>query len=60
MGAWGMGIFEDDTSCDILFDVTQTDAKSFIQDKVKYQQSDYLEYSECHEILVAGPLLTCC
>ena len=31
MGAWGMGVFDDDTSCDLLYEAMETDALSFIK-----------------------------
>jgi hypothetical protein len=57
MGAWGMGVFEDDTSCDLIVDAMETDATSFIRKAITYKDSEYLEYEECHEIIVAGVVM---
>lgn len=57
MGAWGTGMFEDDTACDLLYDVMEADAKSFIEAAADRNHSDDLEYDECQEILVAGAIL---
>jgi hypothetical protein len=57
MGAWGMGIFDDDTSCDLLYEAMDTDAASFIERAARHKDSDYLEYDECHEVIVSGSIL---
>lgn len=57
MGAWGMGVFDDDTSCDLLYDAMDTDAYTFIAKAVGHKDSDYLEYDECHEVIVSGAIL---
>ncbi|ABD81096.1 DUF4259 domain-containing protein [Saccharophagus degradans] len=57
MGAWGMGVFDDDTSCDLLYDAMDTDAGTFIAKAVGHKDSDYLEYDDCHEVIVSGAIL---
>jgi len=57
MGAWGMGIFDDDTSCDLIDEAMESDAKSFVEKVVNHKGSDYLEYYECQEVLVSGAIL---
>ena len=57
MGAWGMDVFEDDTSCDLLYDAMETDAKSFIAKAITHRDSEYLEYDDCHEVIVSGVIL---
>jgi len=58
MGAWGMGIFDDDTSCDLVDEAMESDdAKSFVGRAINHKDSDYLEYEECQEVLVSGAIL---
>jgi hypothetical protein len=57
MGAWGMGVFDDDTSCDLLYDAMETNANSFIEKAATHKDSEYLEYEECHEVIVSGSIL---
>ncbi len=57
MGAWGMGVFDDDTSCDLIYEIIESDAFTFISNAIKHKDSDYLEYEECHEVIVAGAVL---
>ena len=57
MGAWGIGVFDDDSSCDLIFDVIETDAESFIVKTMEHKGSEYLEYEECHEVIVAGAIM---
>ncbi|TLX50475.1 hypothetical protein CWC31_11420 [Pseudoalteromonas ruthenica] len=57
MGAWGMGIFDDDTSYDLIDEVMEGDAKSFLENASSHKDSGYLEYEECHEVLVSGAIL---
>ena len=54
MGAWGTGVFEDDTSCDLLCDALEDDAKKFIQETISSQDAEYLEYTEGHAFIVSG------
>ena len=57
MGAWGMGIFDDDTSCDIIDEVMEGDVNELFEKVSEYKESEYLEYEECHEVLVSGAIL---
>lgn len=57
MGAWGTGIFEDDTSLDLLADAIESDAENFVRNASSKVNSDYLEYDEGQEIIVAGVIL---
>jgi len=58
MGAWGMGVFEDDTSCEIIEDVIDegAPAEELIIRALESSKAEYLEYLECHEIIVAGAM----
>jgi len=57
MGAWGTGLFEDDTSQDLVSDVLDTDAKSFVKNSSAYACADYLDYDQCQEIIISGVIL---
>ncbi len=57
MGAWGMGVYDDDTSCDLLDDALEEKAESFISRAIEHKSLDYIEYEECHEIIVSGALI---
>ncbi len=57
MGAWGMGIFDDDTSCDIIDEVMEGDVNELFEKVSEYKKSEYLESEECHEVLVSGAIL---
>ena len=57
MGAWGMGVFENDSACDLLYEAMETDAETFIGRAVRHKDREYLEYEECHEVIVSGAIL---
>ncbi len=59
MGAWGMGVFDDDTSCEIIEDAIDNDTSidDLIHKGLSSLSLDYLEYTECHEIIVAGAMV---
>jgi len=57
MGAWGMGVFDDDTSCDLLYEAMESNAKAFIENVVGKDVSEYLEYEEGHEYIVSGAIV---
>lgn len=57
MGAWGTGIFDDDTSCDIIYEVMKGNVNELFEKVSEYKDSEYLEYEECYEILVSGAIL---
>ena len=58
MGAWGMGVFDDDTSCEVIEDAM--DENILVSDLVKKalssSEEEYIEYTECHEIIVAAAM----
>ena len=58
MGAWGMGVFDDDTSCEIMEDAIDegTSIEALIGKALGASNSEYIEYTECHEIIVAGAM----
>jgi hypothetical protein len=58
MGAWGMGVFDDDTSCEIMEDAIDegTSIEALIIRALASSNSEYVEYTECHEIIVAGAM----
>ena len=58
MGAWGMGVFDDDTSCEVIEDamVEGTPIAELINKALASSESDYIEYTECHEIIVASAM----
>ncbi len=57
MGAWGTGIFDDDTSCDLLADVIEDGALSFVRDALEIDTSDYIEYEDAYKIIVSAALI---
>jgi hypothetical protein len=58
MGAWGMGVFDDDTSCEIIEDAIDegTTIEALIRKALTSSSADYIEYTECHEIIVASAM----
>ena len=57
MGAWGTGIFDNDTACDWAYDLKETSDLSLIEsslDKVLNIGGDYLDASEAEEALAAA------
>lgn len=57
MGAWGTGIFEDDISCDLIYEAMVAEADTFISRAAKLIDRDYLEYDDGQEIIVSGVIL---
>lgn len=57
MGAWGMGFFDDDVSCDLLYDAMECNAEIIVKKALAHKDSEYLEYDECHEVIVSGSIL---
>ena len=57
MGAWGTGLFEDDTSLDLIADVIETDAVSFVKTVISKINPEYLEYEQCQEVIVSGVII---
>ncbi|WP_420590067.1 DUF4259 domain-containing protein [Bacterioplanoides sp.] len=58
MGAWGMGVFDDDTSCEIIEDAMEdgTSAVQLVEQALSSSENEYIEYTECHEIIVAAAI----
>ena len=57
MGAWGTGIFDNDTACDWAYDLKETSDLSLIEsalDKVLKVGAEYLYASEAVEALAAA------
>ena len=50
-------MFDDDTSCDLLYEAMETDALSFIKKAQNHKDAEYLEYDECHEVIVAASIM---
>ena len=57
MGAWGSGVYEDDSSCDLLWEAMESNVKSFVSGATAYKDAAYLEYEDCHRVIVAGSIL---
>lgn len=59
MGAWGHGIFQDDTALDVLdIIINYDDPKKFFESVLDHAlQADYLEYTNCQEVLVVAALM---
>ena len=55
MGAWGMGVFDDDSSCDVIETCIDEDQsiELLINQALSTLNSDCIEYTECHEVIVA-------
>jgi len=54
MGAWGYGIFDDDTAYDFTDDI-KTDARAFFKSSFEYAiETEYLEFVECHKVTVSA------
>jgi Domain of unknown function (DUF4259) len=62
MGAWGLGVFEDDTALDQLDDfLSFDDPKEFMREAFQYAlETDYLEFDEGISVLVCAALLDAC
>ncbi|RYY80913.1 MAG: DUF4259 domain-containing protein [Moraxellaceae bacterium] len=57
MGTWGTGIFEDDTALDAMEQAMQTSASDYMTQILPYCEQDYLEFSEAHQVMIAGVIL---
>lgn len=56
MGAWGLGIFDNDTACDWAYSLEESNDLSVVEsaiDAVLSEESDYVEASEAEEALAA-------
>jgi Domain of unknown function (DUF4259) len=60
MGAWGSGIFENDTACDFAADVAEGGGVSLVDqalDRVLARGGNYLEAREAEECLAAAEII---
>ena len=58
MGAWGTGIFEDDTALDTVQEAIDSTAADFLQQVILTEDDEeYLEYDRAHQIIIAGVIL---
>lgn len=58
MGAWGTGIFEDDTALDTVQEAIDSTAADFLQQVIVTEDDEeYLEYDRAHQIIIAGVIL---
>ncbi len=57
MGAWGVGVFEDDTACDLLYDAQDDGVVAFIEDAAQIEIDQYIEQYDAHKIIVSATLL---
>ncbi|MGF1740907.1 DUF4259 domain-containing protein [Vibrio profundum] len=58
MGAWGVDIFDDDTACEIIEEAIEekNTLEHLVTVALSVAKSEYLEYTECHQIIVASAL----
>ena len=58
MGAWGMGVFDDDTSCEVIEDAMDENVpvSDLVKKALSSSEEEYIEYTECHEIIVAAAM----
>jgi len=58
MGAWGAGIFDDDTALDIIGEIVDSDLDDYFEQAIgKCKKIDYIEYTECHEIILMAVIV---
>lgn len=59
MGAWGTGLFEDDTACDLLYQVMETEVRTFILSviEIEVDHDDWLGDRDASQYIVAGAIL---
>jgi len=60
MGAWGHGVFDNDTACDWAYDLKERDDLSYVEetlDKVLAVGNDYLESPDAEEALAAAEVI---
>jgi len=55
MGAWGTGIFEDDSALDRFEELIGSDSIDFFKEAIDIGlSSEYLDYDDCFFIIIAG------
>ena len=57
MGAWGVGIFDDDTSCDLIDEAMDDGALSLIEEAMEVDMDQYIEYEDAYKIIVSAALI---
>lgn len=58
MGAWGTGIFDDDTALDTLDELQEANVLEFIETAFsEAKESEYLDYDQCISVLVSGAII---
>jgi len=62
MGAWGIGIFEDDTGCDVRDEIADADdLATELEQRLRrvsaFEQTEYLEYEDCFDALVPAAIV---
>ena len=59
MGAWGTGVFDDDTACDIIGEAIDDElpAEVLVKKAINVPEDDYLESDDGLEIIVAGAVV---
>ncbi|MDM8536933.1 DUF4259 domain-containing protein [Desulfobacterales bacterium HSG17] len=57
MGAWGIGIFENDDSCDWLYDLEKSTDLLVIESALNHSDADYIEAPEGCCILAAAEII---
>ena len=59
MGAWGMGVFDDDTSCEVIEEAMDEGSpiSELVEKAISSSECEYIEYTECHEIIVAAAMV---
>lgn len=58
MGAWGTGIFEDDTALDTIAEVIESEASDFLEQvTLTEDDEEYLDYDRAHQIIIAGVIV---
>jgi len=57
MGAWGVGIFDDDTSCDLIDEVMDDGALALIEEAMEVDMDQYIEYEDAYKIIVSAALI---
>lgn len=57
MGAWGVGIFDDDTSCDFIDEAMDTGALALIEEAMEVDMDQYIDFMDAHKIIVSAALI---
>ncbi len=57
MGAWGVGIFDDDTSCDFIDKAMDTGAVALIEEAMEVDMDRYIDFEDAHKIIVSAALI---